>query len=185
MTDNMRRGLAGLLGLGAVDLFTGGLVTVALAAERTTPPITEREFNRRTGHATVDMVLGEYGIGSVDDASYQRKVYGSDKHVMVLFYNNRSQGSKGLAVLIGLLGKEFGSKFDVFGYKLGERERASDNMMRHVHRLYGVDKAPIVLLYKNSDLPNVNERIAGGILTYSNLNRMMGIVTKYINNNII
>ena len=69
------------------------LIASAEAGEKEKAPISETEFEKLMKYDSVDDILKEYGIGSVDDSSYKRKVYDSDKHVMVVFYNNKAHGS--------------------------------------------------------------------------------------------
>ncbi len=170
-------GLAALVALSTPNIVDKGVEMVARAEaeEPEKSPISEAEFNRLMAYDTVDDILTEYRIGSVDDSTYKRKVYDSDKHVMVLFYNNTGKGSKGLSVLAGLLSKEFDSQFEVFRYKMSEQQETPDNVLRQVYIKYGIDKTPIILLYKNSEIPNVNERVVGNILTYEYLIKIQGL----------
>lgn len=180
-------GLAALVALSTPNVVDKGVEMVARAGaeEHEKAPISEAEFNRLMAYNTVDDILSEYGIGSVDDASYKRKVYDSDKHVMVLFYNNKAQGSKGLSILVALLGEKWSSNFDILGYKMSEEQNTPPTILQHVYDTYGVRKTPAIVLYKNSELPTANEKIVSGITTFDNLNRMFNIVAKYINSNII
>ncbi|MBT4540188.1 hypothetical protein HOC35_01625 [Candidatus Woesearchaeota archaeon] len=177
--------LAVPLALSTPKVVDKGLELIASADASEKAPISETEFERLVGYDTVDQVLDEYGIGSVDDSSYQRKVYDSDKHVMVVFYNNRALGSKGLSVLAGLFSQEFGSNFDNYAYKLSESDSTPNDLTIKMFKEHGIKKTPAIVIYKNSDLPDVTERVISGISTHQNLNKMFTLVAKYINSSII
>ncbi len=178
---------AGLVALTTPQVVDKGLemITKASAEEPEKSPISEAEFERLMKYDTVDDILKEYGIGSVDDSTYKRKVYGSDKHVMVLFYNNRSHGSKGLAVLTSLLSQEFGSKFEVFGYKMSESDdKTPEDIFKHVTKRYDFEHTPLVVIYKNSgSITKKEETLEKGIITFEGLLKAVKISQNYLRNN--
>ena len=156
--------LAVPIALSTPKLVVGGLEMIASVQAEEKAPISEAEFERLMKYDTVDDILKEYGIGSVDDDSYQRKVYDSDKHVMVLFYINKGIGSKGLAVLTGLLEREFSEQFNVLGYKITNNAKPNHQEFNHVTRTYNFEHTPAVLFYKSDgslDWPPCNSFPSG------------------------
>ena len=189
---NRRRFITSMIA-GGVALMTprcvnGGLELIAevAAGEKEESPISKAKFDRLMAYDTVDEVLSEYGIRPVDDESYKRNVYDSDKHVMVLFYNNKSQGSKGLAVLTGLLGEEFGFPFEVFGFKMSEGENTPYNVFARVKKDFGIEDTPFILLYQqNRGIVRKKESVESGIDTHQQLAEGFKLVKNYISNEII
>ena len=171
----------GLVALSTPKIVDNGLEMIASVQAEEKAPISETEFERLMKYDTVDDILKEYGIGSVDDSSYQRKVYDSGKHVMVVFYNNRSQGSKGLSVLAGELSEQFGSQFEVLGYKMSESsDQTPVDVFNHVRKTYSFRTTPAILFYQNKGT-NVerNESIEGGIVSFRLIPKNIKIIGNY------
>jgi len=142
-----------LLAPSSVQAVGKGLETIAGEGEssrKEEAPISESEFNRLMNYDTVDDVLAEYNIEPVDDNSYDEKVFGSDKHVMVLFYGNKSDESKSLAILTGLLSQKFGEHFDVYAYKAVEGETIYRSQFEKLKAKHGTKDIPTLNIYRNT-----------------------------------
>ena len=175
---------AGIMAISTPQAVDRGLELIASAQAEEKAPISEAEFERLMKYDTVDDILKEYGIGSVDDASYKRKVYDSDKHVMVVFYDNCGSGAKGLGVLFALLSQQFGSKFNFLGYKMSEEcEHTPKKVFDHVTEAYGLKDTPSILLYDNKNSSKAKDKVNGCIISFNKLLEMSKILTRHINNN--
>ncbi len=61
------------------------------------------DFLLKLMNQSVEETLKGTKVTYVNDDNYQKEVFGSDKPVMVLFYNNLSKGSQGLTALTTVL----------------------------------------------------------------------------------
>jgi len=133
---------------------------------------------------TVDQIIGD--TERVNDSTYQEKVFGSDKPVIVLFYNNNAEGSKGLAFLTEELQSKYEGEINFFAYKMSDGNRTPPNMFRKMGHKYKLENTPALAFYDNDK--GVIERedtMNGGIKTYGFYSKTTPEIIKYIYDDIL
>lgn len=100
----------------------------------------------------------------VQPDNYKENVFGSDKPVMVLFYNAKGLASNGLVAFVEILKKNYPS-YSLFIYKLTDKEYASSVELDQVRALVGpkLKRLPAVAFYScKSGKVNLEGVMSGG-----------------------
>jgi len=133
---------------------------------------------------TVEEIIGD--MERVDDSTYQQKVFGSDKPVIVFFYNNKGDYSKGLAALVVYLVNEYEKDIKYLAFKLSEEKRTPKDVLRKAVNKYGINEVPSLFLYDNDKgYIKKEDWMEGGIISYEFFLKNIDIFTKHIPKNIL
>lgn len=143
----------------------------------------EQKFNKAMSQPVDETIKG---MEMVDDSTYQKKVFGSDKPVIVMFYNNEGDYSKGLATLTESLNEEFGDKIKFLAYKASENEKTEDNKLRSMISKYDIKEVPSLYFFDNDNGSiKREERLNGGIKSTDFYKKIAPEITNFINKNLL
>ena len=130
---------------------------------------------------TVEETLAEAPVTYVDDSNYGREVFGADRPVMVLFYNNRSEGSAGNAALSKVLSDKY-PDIKFCAYKVSDDSRPTRAAFENVKK-YGLKTTPAIMFYSqyNGMIINAGEdlNLHGG---WKDLKKVKEDINYYIKN---
>ena len=122
----------------------------------------------------VELTLKGTDVTYVNDNNYKKEVFGSNKPVMVLFYNNNAKGSQGLAALTRAIEDMYSEQIKLCAYKISDRNQNTQSEFNALAAKYPIKKTPALLFYDNDN---------GKVEYFDDISAMGGIVTfKFLKN---
>jgi hypothetical protein len=123
---------------------------------------------RRLAQQPVGTILQGSSFGGISDTDYAKKVNGSPRPVIVIFYADRDEKSRNLATLARYLAEDFSSKIAFYGYRVSETASVDKATLERLTKRYGIRQIPATLFYDNDrgkmelertdyDVPTVTE----------------------------
>ena len=145
----------------ANELFQQGVAEAASGDDYDMPPDHKlREYMQ----PPVETTIGERGIDyiKVDDSNYDDVVFNSDKPVMVLFYNSKSEASTGDAALAKVLDQTFekdgvkegyaGDDILFCAYQITDQDAVHDtDLINRLESTYPISDMPAIAFYKHEN----------------------------------
>src|SRR5262245_61500714 len=104
---------------------------------------------RRLAREPVETIFSGAPIGRISDADYWKKVRGSPKPVIVVFYANRDEQSRHHATLVRYIAMEFSELIAFYAYPVTAGATVEPGALAAIDKRYRVKRVPATLFYDN------------------------------------
>jgi hypothetical protein len=104
---------------------------------------------RRLAELSVDRILEDSPVETLDTEKYWNKVHGIGKPLVVFFYSNYDGPSQRLATLIRYVAPYYQDKMSFAGVKVVEKGKPDKKTANRLDSMFSLDKTPGILFYDN------------------------------------